>query len=305
MERIQQAQEFFDHKQIWMPEYLQQQIGQFNVFPLQNINGNGNKTNCQPYNRKGFYKISLIKGHTRLYYADQNLEFKENALLFSNPFVPYAWEHIGNEHAGFFCVFTETFMDKHMYIKDYPMFKPGNNPLFKLTSVQADMISQIFKNMLDEIESDFAYKYDVLRNRVFDLIYAALKVQPARNSTFSEPNSGARITSIFTELLERQFPIISPDQCMKLRSPADFAEHLAIHINHLNRTLKKVTGQTTSHLIAVRIAQEARILLRHTNWDISEIAWSLGFEDLSHFVHFFKKYETLTPKNFRRADLIK
>jgi len=48
------------------------------------------------------------------------------------------------------------------------------------------------------------------------------------------------------ELLERQFPIESPIQRMKLRSPIDFANQLAVHVNHLNRAIKETMGKTTS-----------------------------------------------------------
>jgi len=299
MEGKQQAGQFYEHKHIWMPDYLQREMGQFNVFLIRNTAGN--KVNCQPYSRKGFYKISLINGHTKLYYADKNLEFKSSALLFSNPYVPYSWEHIGEEQTGFFCVFTETFFDQHSHIKEYPVFKPGNTPMFELAPPQVEDISNIFRNMIREIESDFVYKYDSLRNMVFELVYTGLKLQPAESSVFTESNAGMRVATLFTELLERQFPIESPSQQMQLRSPADFAEHLSVHVNHLNRSLKKITGQTTSQLIATRVMQEARILLRHTDWNISEIAWCLGFEELPHFINFFKKAEALTPNNFRKG----
>lgn len=40
-----------------------------------------------------------------------------------------------------------------------------------------------------------------------------------------------------------------------LKTPAEFADQLAIHVNHLNRNVK--SGKTTSQVIAERIAQEA------------------------------------------------
>ena len=282
---------------IWMPDYLQREMGQFNIFPIHNTPGN--YTNCQPYNRKGFYKISLLTGHTKLYYADKNLEFHESALLFSNPNIPYSWEDVGQGQTGYYCIFTEGFFDERQCIKDYPVFKPGQNPLFELSPEQVPEFAAIFEKMLVEIDSDFVYKYDVLRNLALELIYKALKMQPVESTPYAEANGPIRIASLFTELLERQFPIESPNQCMKLRFPAEYADHLSIHINHLNRSLKKVTGQTTSQLIAARIMQEARILLQHTNWTISEIGRSLGFEELPHFINFFKKNEVLTPKHFR------
>jgi AraC-like DNA-binding protein len=104
---------------------------------------------------------------------------------------------------------------------------------------------------------------------------------------------------LFIELLERQFPIESPNQTLKLRTARDFADRLSVHVNHLNKVLKENTGQTTTSLIAGRIIKEAKILLKQTDWNISEIAWSLGFEEVAHFSNFFKKQTTLSPLAFR------
>jgi AraC-like DNA-binding protein len=45
--------------------------------------------------------------------------------------------------------------------------------------------------------------------------------------------------------------------------------------------------------------QEAKILLKQTDWNISEIAYSLGFEEVAHFSNFFKRQTSLAPLVFR------
>jgi AraC family transcriptional activator of pobA len=72
-----------------------------------------------------------------------------------------------------------------------------------------------------------------------------------------------------------------------------------VHINHLNKVLKETTGLTTTELIAGRILQEAKALLRHTNWSIAEIADSLGFSDVAHFANSFKRETSISPGAFR------
>ena len=58
-------------------------------------------------------------------------------------------------------------------------------------------------------------------------------------------------------------------------------------------------GKTTTELIGSRIVQEAKILLKQTDWNISEIAYSLGFEEVAHFSNFFKKQTAVPPLTFR------
>lgn len=148
------------------------------------------------------------------------------------------------------------------------------------------------------MESDYTYKYDLLRTYVLELIHYGQKLQPDV-SVYTPHSAGTRVAGLFVELLERQFPITSPRQRVELRTAKDYADRLAIHVNHLNKVLKENTGRTTTDFIGGRIAQEAKILLKQTDWNVSEIAYSLGFEEVAHFSNFFRRQAGLSPVAFR------
>lgn len=296
MENTSTIEDFYQHKLNWMPDNLKKEIGHFNVFRLDDFTGACAKP--IPYSRKDYFKISLIVGKNIVHYADKVIEMNQPALLFANPQIPYNWEPLEEQQSGFFCIFTDSFFNHFGNIKEYPVFKPGGNPIFLLKDEQLKAVTNIYLKMFQEIDSDYVYKYDVLRNLVFELIHAALRMQPA-TTLYSNQNASARISSLFMELLERQFPIESPLQRITLRSAIDFAKQLAVHVNHLNRALKETTGKTTSQLIGERITQEARALLKHTDWNVSEIGYCLGFEELPHFINFFKKNTQVSPKFYR------
>jgi len=152
--------------------------------------------------------------------------------------------------------------------------------------------------MFLEVSSEYAFKYDLLRNYVMELIHYGQKLQPV-TSIHTVHNASERVTSLFIELLERQFPIETQFQKLNLRTAKDYAERLSIHVNHLNKVLKDTTGKTTTELIAARVLQESKILLKQTNWNISEIAYTLGFEEVAHFSNFFRKQTSLSPVGFR------
>jgi AraC-like DNA-binding protein len=71
----------------------------------------------------------------------------------------------------------------------------------------------------------------------------------------------------------------------------------------LNSSVKKITGKSTTSHIAERIIGEAKALLQHTDWNISEIAYALGFEYPTYFNNFFKKRTGAVPKSIRFANL--
>jgi AraC-like DNA-binding protein len=299
MDKTMTLEEFYNQKLDWMPEGLQKELGHFNVFRMENLDQQPARPTT--YSRKDFFKMSIFNGKGILQYADKEIEVDGQAMFFSNPQVPYNWESFETHPCGYFCIFTEAFFANFGNIKDYPVFRPGGHPIYYVNDEQAGVVNAIYQRMLAEIGSDYVYKYDVLRNLVFELVHIAMKLQPASGTIYHGSNGNTRVSSLFTELLERQFPIETPRQQIKFRSPAEFALQLSLHVNHLNRALKEVTGKTTSQLIGERVCQEARTLLRHTDWNVSEIAWCLGFEELPHFIHFFKKGTTMTPRNFRMS----
>lgn len=298
MEKLQTLEDFYQSKFNWLPENLKQDIGHFNVFRLEDCSGPGGTPIT--YSRRDFYKISLIRGNTRYHYADKSIEISGSTLIFFNPRVPYTWEHLSGEMTGFFCIFKEAFFTEKMRgsLSELPMFSHGGKPSYMLNKTQDKQVNHIFRKMIDEIGSDYKYKYDLLRNYVMEMVHYALKMEPSE-MIYEHPDAASRITTVFTELLERQFPIESPMQRFTLRSARDFADQLAVHVNHLNRAIKDTTGKTTTDHISERVASEAQALLKHTNWNISEISYCLGFEEPAHFNNFFKKRTSLTPSAFR------
>jgi len=292
-------EEFYEQKQKAVPENLGSQTGHFNVFRLEDCL---QRDTPIQYARRDYYKITLIRGRNRYHYADKSIETDGTTLIFFNPQVPYTWEHIDGETTGYFCIFTAAFFTEKFKgsLSELPMFSIGGKPAYILDKAQEEVIVTQFEKMLEEIESDYVFKYDLLRSYLNEMFHLALKTEPAEN-LYEHPNANSRITAIFNELLERQFPIETPVQRFTMRSARDFADSLAVHVNHLNRAIKTTTGKTTTALIAERIASEAKALLKHTDWNIAEISNSLGFEEAAHFNNFFKKLTSHTPTHFRNV----
>ena len=294
-------EEFYKETAAIIPEGINKEIGHFNVFKIDELMARMSKKAAMPYNRRAYYKISMISGRNKAEYADKVIDIEKNALLFATPKIPYNYLPQDDNQFGYFCIFTHDFLiqtKSGVILDDLPIFQPGGYPIFQLSDEETEDITFIFKKMYKELASNYAYKYDLLRNYVLELIHYGQKLQPA-SVLYPIHNASARVSSLFIELLERQFPIESPHQKLNLRTAKDYAERLAVHVNHLNKVLKENTGKTTTDIISSRILQEAKILLKQTDWNISEIAYSLGFEQVAHFSNFFRKQTTLAPIAFR------
>lgn len=284
-----------------LPGGINKEIGHFNVFSIASVRKKVEETKTMPYNRRAYYKISLINGHNRAEYADKVINIQKHGLLFASPKVPYNYIPQDEKQSGYFCIFTHEFLAASrsgMVLDELPIFKPGGYPVFQLNSTQVRELETLYKKMFAELASGYAYKYDLLRNYVLELIHYGQKLQPDI-ALYTSHNATVRIAGLFIELLERQFPITSPTQQLELRTAKAYADRLAIHVNHLNKVLKENTGKTTTDVIGSRMAQEAKILLKQTDWNVSEIAYALGFDEVAHFSNFFKKQAGLSPLAFR------
>lgn len=290
----------------FLNENIHKDIGHFNVFDISEIHRDCKSKTEMPYNRRTYYKISLIKGKNKVEYANKTIQIEDCAILFASPKIPYNYTNLCTEQAGHFCVFTKDFLPATkigVKLDQLPVFSPQNDFIFRISTEQFHQFEAIFLKMHEEITSDYVYKYDLLRNYVMELIHFGQKLKPIlpieNNKTAS-----SRTTSLFIELLERQFPIENISQLLQLKTPADFAGILSVHVNHLNRVLKETTGKTTGEIIGSRIFQEAKLLLTQTQWNISEIAFSLGFEEVAHFSNFFKKHSQQSPQNYRETSIV-
>jgi AraC-like DNA-binding protein len=257
------------------------------------------------YARKDFYKICLNNGKNNIHYADKSFNTEGSILFFGNPHIPYSWETLATAYTGYACLFSEEFLkqgERSLSLQNSPLFKLGGTPIFTLDDQQRIYISSIFDRMIEEQRTNYAYKDDLIRNYIGLIIHEALKIQPSEG-LHDTKNAHTRLTDVFLELLERQFPIESIDQSLKIKTAQEFARSLSVHVNYLNRAVKETTGKSTTTHIAERIVTEAKALLQHTNWTVAEIAYALGFEYPTYFNNFFKKLTGTTP-SLTRAELV-
>lgn len=297
---IESLEEFYEHKLTNVSEGLRKDNDQFNIFNIEeNII---NSITSPSYIRRNFYKIMLFKGKSVFHFSDKSIPIEGNTLLFFDPKTPYTYDPLESGSKGWFCVFKQEFFHTSLRINlnDLPLFSTEGHPVFKLNFSEAKEIQLIFKKMIKTIDTDYIYKYELIKSYVSELIYLAMQLHPSED-VFHHPDSSSRITAVFHELLERQFPIESKTQRFELRSPKVVADQLSIHVNSLNRAVKNTTGLTTSEHIFGKLTAEAKALLKHSNWNIAEISYVLGFEDQAHFNKFFKKQTSMSPSAFRQV----
>ncbi|MCF0073033.1 AraC family transcriptional regulator [Dyadobacter sp. CY261] len=287
-------QQFYERTKQPMPAELasQSNVSHFNVKQRTCLN------KMTPYNRRDYYKICLIVGEG-VHLADgRETPIQGAGIIFSNPTVPSCYQAISESQTGYYCLFNDTFLLNSIRQEvryRSALFNPSIESVVALGPDNEQRFRYLFGEMERLLSTTYSYKFDMIRSLLQMIILEGIHMQ----APVVSDNSQDRLISRFFGLLNQQFPVDSPENPLRLLTPAAYADQLNIHVNHLNNVLKRSTGKTTRDIIHERIVEEAKTLLANTDWDAAQIAYTLGFEYPSHFNKYFKQNASVTPLLYR------
>jgi AraC-like DNA-binding protein len=84
-------------------------------------------------------------------------------------------------------------------------------------------------------------------------------------------------------------------------SVSDVAEKFIYNKDYLSRFFKKKTGFNLQEYIHLMKISKAKDLLTRSKLSINDISEKVGFNDEKYFMRLFKRYENMTPTEYRKA----
>lgn len=86
----------------------------------------------------------------------------------------------------------------------------------------------------------------------------------------------------------------------RVKSPSVYASMLNISEVYLNEAVKGATGLSAGEYIRSRAIVEAKRQLAYTSLPAKQIAYTLGYEDYTHFSKLFRKIAEQSPAEYRK-----
>ncbi|MCM1261819.1 MAG: AraC family transcriptional regulator [Butyrivibrio sp.] len=80
----------------------------------------------------------------------------------------------------------------------------------------------------------------------------------------------------------------------------DLSSRFYISKFHLSREYKKVYGVTIGNDLTSKRISHAKSMLRFSDASIENISYECGFQNAGYFIKVFKKYENMTPAEYRK-----
>lgn len=249
----------------------------------------------QPH-RAEFYQILWFQKGTPIHLVDFNpIKIKPNSLLFVNKNSVQIYDH-DTKFKGKAILFTDIFFCKTesdtKFLKSSILF----NDLLSISQVQIPKNGSVIETIFELFETELKnskdnYQSDLLRNSLHSLLLHCERER--RKQDFIEIKKDAYLeqTLLFKALLDDHF--------IAQKRVSFYCQQLNTTPKRLNQATFKIFGKTPKNIIDDRILLESKRLLAHTNQSIKEIAYSLGFEEPTNFIKYFKKHTNHTPTAFR------
>lgn len=269
---------------------------QHNLFHINRLEDYRDKIHFPlPPHRKQVYDFLFItKGMTRRSKALNPYEICENTFFFLPAYQITNHEYMSEDAEGYFCHFNmdifANHLPQHNILRDFAFLQFIGNPVITVDESVKPFILNLLKRL------DIEYRNQNTPN--FDIVTVYLLALFTEVNCFYIPsvsvkkNTALMIAQNFKDALSRHI--------YEKQKVTEYADMLAVSPNHLNKCVKTATGKSAQDLLNDMIVLEAKVLLKQTDMQISEIAYKLSQQNHSDFSRFFKSKTGITPKEYRQ-----
>lgn len=147
------------------------------------------------------------------------------------------------------------------------------------------------KNIIEEAESKSS-NYEYICHNLLNVLFLKLLRQSNLKIEVNKQNNIGRNVAIAKQYIDHKF---KENITLDVLAKITFLDRF-----YLSRTFKNEVGYTPIEYLNKQRIKEAKVLLRTTNFNISQIASIVGFTSQSYFTEVFNKQELITPSKFRK-----
>jgi AraC family transcriptional regulator, transcriptional activator of pobA len=260
----------------------------FNIRDVQDLLAG--KDMAQDLHRHDFFYILALEKGT----GDHDIDFTSYKICDNSVFLmrPGQVHHLTLKagSTGYLMEFKNDFYYPHDKVSSQLLRKASNVNLYQL---DADPFKKLL-SILTYIFQEYTGKQEGYKE-VIKANLSILFIELVRQNSKSVSNT---ISPYMQERLERFLELLET-HISSHKQVSQYADMLNLSLYQLNAITKATLGKTCSELINEYIILESKRYLLATTNRVNQIAYHLGYEDVSYFIRFFKKHSGYSPEAFR------
>ncbi|WP_019615396.1 AraC family transcriptional regulator [Psychromonas ossibalaenae] len=222
-------------------------------------------------------------------------QYQPGSFIFVNKNQIHAYDFV-NRPQGKLIVVTEEFIDSiHANIR-LPFFTPMHLVSSYLPVLTLNpSLRESCEALLHEISKE--QNCSNSDNLLVQLLFSALLLKLTRERSAD----GTRYLSEQRAQKFAQFLVLIEDHYTVTREASAYADMMHITYKSLNQICKLACNQTAKQLIDAHLILQAKRKLIVDSYQIQQLAYQLGFDEVTNFVKFFKRHTLLTPSQFKEC----
>ncbi len=267
------------------------ELDSFRIFSIREILAGEDMD--QALHRHNFYFILLVSKGIGIHEIDfVAYPVIENSLSIMRPGQVHKLK-LNSDCEGYWLAFNKDF-EFLPNAKDNALWRGACiRNFYNLQKNEVMELSSIFQTILKEYKCKQVRFEHVIKASIEVLLIHLFRYQQKDLDTSREVDLyQQKKLQEFLDLLETNISTKKPS--------AAYADMVNLSSFQLNSITKNLLGKTVAELIDDQIVLEAKRYLLGTANQITEIAFELGFIDVSYFIRFFKKKIGVTPEVFRK-----
>jgi len=268
----------------------------FRIERIEDIYDRRNGEADEPH-RHNYYTVILTKTAKGRHIIDFNeYEMSDKQLHFVSP--EQVHQIIESEKSfGYVLLFSTQFLIENNipsnFIEDLNLFNNyGQSPPLPINEEQLLRFSNYCQEIMKWNNSNMKFKEQALGAFLKLLLIETNNLCSLSSHLIKPIEIKSSIVKNFKNLVNQKYS--------HWHSSSEYANHLNISPDHLNRTIKNLIGKSAKEYIQNRITIAAKRLLYFSELSNKEIGFELGFEESSNFSAFFKKNAGKSPSDFRK-----
>lgn len=249
------------------------------------------KDMLQPLHRHDFFHILVLEKGKGLHTIDfKNYDVKDNSVFLVRPGQAHSLE-LKADCSGYMIQLNADF---------YSSDDKNNSSFLRKAAYQNHyaLEENKFKKVLPVLVSIFE-EYKNQQENYTEIIKANLNILFVELIREQNKNQQSKTNSYAQERLE-EFLELLETHILTHKQASSYAEMLHLTSYQLNAITKTLVNKTASELITEAILLESKRYLLATTHQVNQIAWYMGYEDVSYFIRFFKKHTGFSPETFRQ-----
>ncbi|MEL7119752.1 MAG: AraC family transcriptional regulator [Bacteroidota bacterium] len=252
-----------------------------------------------PYKHR-FFEISFGYGHdVDVQLGSTTFNSLHHVLSFTTPFQTTSWKvnSFQDDSLGFMILFKPEILPYSIsqfdLYKRYSFLNHYTSPVLFLKQKQTEVIVPLMKTMNAEFKQLSRKGKSIVLGAYLTILLEKIDEMFIGKTSLKVFSSRAEeITFLFEQLLRKEV-----NYKLKL---ADYADQLNISKSYLSEAIKKSTRKSAKVMVREFLMYNGKTLLLQSNDTIANIAFQLGFDDVSNFIKYFKSQSGLTPNQYRK-----